>query len=261
MNKFSAPEDLFGPVSITALKKDEFSRKVEGFLPEADFAFLDEIWKSSPAILNSLLTILNERKYKNGKDNMDVALTYVISASNETPPENQGLEALYDRFPIRLFVSPIDSKLSRADYLNNTSDMKFEPQIKLSIEDVKEFNKGVVNIKINEQALLAFMECIDECHSLETPIYISDRRQKQILNILRYQALYSGQDEVNIVSMVLLKHFLWEKESDMEIVESVLDRVLPEYLAPQKLYETIEIFARMKDEIMNSLFEDKMEKN
>ncbi|MGL5955657.1 MAG: AAA family ATPase [Brevinema sp.] len=259
MNKFSAPEDLFGPVSIEALKNEQFSRKTEGFLPSADFAFLDEIWKSSPAILNALLTISNERKYKNGAKNMDVPLTYIISASNETPPPNQGLEALYDRFPIRIFVNPIQENNNRMAYLQNNDTMEFIPKETLSPEDVKRFNQGVATIKMSDKALECFTDIVDQCHELEeNPIYISDRRQKQLVNILRYAALYSGHDGVEVSQLVLLKYCMWDKDEDRTKIEEIVGNALLSYLMPEgfDLDTYKEEFNKTNDEIIDSLFED-----
>ena len=118
MNRFSTPEEVFGPVSIKELKEDRYVRKTEGYLPKADFAFLDEIWKSSPAILNSLLTLINERIYRNGDHVEQAPLKALIAASNETPDDNQGLDALYDRFIVRLIVPPI----AQSNHFDNLLD-------------------------------------------------------------------------------------------------------------------------------------------
>ena len=97
LTKYTTPEELFGPLSILKLKNDEFKRNVEGYLPVAKIAFLDEIFKANSSILNSLLTIINEKKYHNGKEEMDVPLVSLIGASNEFPKLEE-LKALYDRF-------------------------------------------------------------------------------------------------------------------------------------------------------------------
>lgn len=123
LNQFTSPEEVFGNISLKALngeledengnKKEEYRRITDGMLPEADVAFLDEIWKASPAILNTLLTIVNERKFHNGSKVMNVPLKALFAASNELPAKNKGLEALYDRFIFRL---PVDFIQNEEDF-------------------------------------------------------------------------------------------------------------------------------------------------
>ena len=104
LTKFSTPEEIFGPLSITELKADRFKRNTAGYLPTVHIAFLDEIFKASSSILNALLTILNERVYHNGAEPQAVPLQALIAASNELPSEQEELSALYDRFLVRVFV-------------------------------------------------------------------------------------------------------------------------------------------------------------
>jgi MoxR-like ATPase len=107
LTQFSVPEDLFGPYMLSRLDKDEFVRKTTGYLPKADIAFLDEIFKSNPSILNSLLTILNERLFHNDDENPHIQLKCLIGASNEVPEPGE-LDALYDRFLVRCEVGYVN---------------------------------------------------------------------------------------------------------------------------------------------------------
>ena len=106
VNKFTVPEDLFGPFNLQQLDQGKFERVTEGYMPEASVVFLDEIFKANPAILNSLLTILHERKFDNGVERVDVPLISVVAASNELPRPGE-LDALFDRFLVRCPVGRV----------------------------------------------------------------------------------------------------------------------------------------------------------
>ena len=106
LTRFSVPEELFGPLSIKGLEEDRYERLTASYLPTASIAFLDEIFKANSAILNALLTLLNEREFDNGTRRERTPLMAVVGASNELP-EGEELDALFDRFLLRLHVGPV----------------------------------------------------------------------------------------------------------------------------------------------------------
>jgi MoxR-like ATPase len=103
LTRFTTPEELFGPMSVAGLKKDEYRRLTAGKLPESELAFLDEIFKANSAVLNALLTLLNERLFDNGSHRITCPLITCFGASNEMP-QGEDLGALWDRFALRLMV-------------------------------------------------------------------------------------------------------------------------------------------------------------
>ena len=123
MSKFSTPDEIFGPVSIKKLKEeDRYERQTEKYLPGANIVFLDEIWKAGPAIQNALLTILNEKVYRNGGEEMAVDIRGIITASNELPPKNSSLNPIWDRFLVRLELGNIRQFKNFLNMITDTKD-------------------------------------------------------------------------------------------------------------------------------------------
>ena len=110
LGRFTEPSEIFGPVDLRKLKEGIVETETSGMLPEAEIAFLDEIFLGSTAILNTLLGILNERIFRRGHTRMKVPLRVCVGASNQLPSD-ESLAAFADRFLVRLFVEPIPDPL------------------------------------------------------------------------------------------------------------------------------------------------------
>ena len=228
MHRFSTPEDVFGPVSITELKKDNFLRKTEGFLPKSDFAFLDEIWKSSPAILNTLLTIINEKLFRNGTDVEYAPLKALIAASNETPPPGQGLEALYDRFLVRLNVPPIEGTENFERLLNaQPTRAELEPSNGLAIKQAEweKWCKEIHAVKLSEETLniIRDIRLSFEEKGEELDVYVSDRRWQKAAILLKAAAFFCERKETNLVDTLLLRHCLWTTKKNCTEVRKIVE--------------------------------------
>lgn len=234
MNRFSTPEEVFGPVSIKELKEDRYVRKTDGYLPMAEFAFLDEIWKSSPAILNALLTLINERRFRNGGKIEEVPLKALIAASNETPEVNQGLDALYDRFIVRLMVPPItlsDHFDKLLDSSPTEANVAVPGELMVKRAEWEAWRKEIQSsIRLSKETLtivhLIRSALQDQCDTLR--VYVSDRRWQRAAMLMKAAAFFNGRKETNHSDALLLQHCLWTTHENREAVAEIVANAVRE---------------------------------
>lgn len=256
MSRFSTPDEIFGPVSIQKLKtSDTYERAMEGYLPTVDVVFLDEIWKAGPAIQNTLLTVINEKIFRNGNREMHLPLKLLVAASNELPAKGEGLEALWDRFVIRIESRPIKlEKNFRAmlleaptDFLGPTdftdytdssgsmgkSDSADFSDLKITAEEYAEWAEKICKIGVKEEVLDAISAIrkslravnVDEAAERRN-IYVSDRRWKNIVRLLRTSAFMQDREEVDICDLLPIYHCLWQEPEERDAIRNIVIRAL-----------------------------------
>lgn len=262
MSRFSTPDEIFGPVSIQKLKtSDTYERAVEGYLPTADVVFLDEIWKAGPAIQNTLLTVINEKIFRNGNREMHLPLKLLVAASNELPAKGEGLEALWDRFVIRIESRPIKLEKnframlldSHADFLGPTdftdstdfsgftgglghadfADNADFSDLKITAEEYAEWTERIDKIGVKIEVLDAISAIrkslravnVDEAAERRN-IYVSDRRWKNIVRLLRTSAFMQDREEVDICDLLPIYHCLWQEPEERDAIRNIVIRAL-----------------------------------
>lgn len=239
MSRFSTPDEIFGPVSISLLKnEDRYERVVEGFLPSATVVFLDEIWKAGPSIQNALLTAINERIFQNGRTTLKLPMKALIAASNELPAEGEGLEALWDRFLVRMVSNCIQSesvfyKMIRQKNLNPTVVPEY---LLISEELYAEWQRKIEEVEISNEVCSIITNIrkrlkaeIKKENVEEMDYYISDRRWKKCVHLLQSSAFLNGRKQIDLTDIPILIHCLWNKS---ETIPTIIDIVCSSITSP-----------------------------
>jgi MoxR-like ATPase len=226
LTKFTTPEELLGPISVTGLKTDCYRRVTTGKLPEADLAFVDEVLKGSSAILNTLLKILNERTYEVGDGtSIKVPLKLCVAASNEWPSPETGKElaALFDRFVLRKSVRPILTSAGRQRLLWHRDHI---PKLSTSVtpDEVDQAHREARKLPWTDEAKEATEAIVRELS--KEGVQPGDRRQFKAVGVAQAYAWLCGSDRVEPEHLEVYASVLWDDPIEQpEKVAQVVARI------------------------------------
>lgn len=221
LTKFTEPSELFGPLDIRALRQGSYRRITTGKLPEAEIAFLDEIFNANSAVLNSILSIMQERVLYDGYTEIKVPLWTLVGASNRVPEEPE-LEALYDRFLFRQNVRPLDEEawesLIDAAWKLEMGNVEKPPKV-MSMEDLRMLNSLLFKVDLTpiKSKLLRLFMIMNE-----KELHITDRRKGKIMKAVAAHALLNGRLQATESDLVVLKYTVPRDVDDFDKVNTIL---------------------------------------
>ncbi len=241
LTRFSTPEELFGPIDLRALEAGRYERRTEGSLATAHVAFLDEIFKANSAILNALLTLLNERVYYNDGRPHPAPLLTLFGASNEIPDED-ALAALHDRFLLRFWVAPIADDDRFVAYLRHAEEPP-APLPRLPLTALARLRAASLALPVTDAALGVLARLRRELD--RRGLFVSDRRYRELLRYLRAVALLAGEDAVTPETLPHAEPALWSDPEDRAEVRAALVEALTGFTeeARRLLYQAREVHA------------------
>ncbi len=224
LTRFSEPNEVFGPIDLARLREGAVATVTTGMLPEAEFAFLDELFNANSAILNNLLTVLNERVYRRGAEVHRLPLLSLFSASNHLA-EDEALGALFDRFLLRCHVDHLRREaMPRLLAAGWALERPEETIASVSAADLRALSRRVHEVDLSG-VTEPYADVVFKARDLG--VAISDRRAVKTLKLLAASALLSGRDAANPSDLWVLR-YVWDRVEQIDplaaLVNGVLDR-------------------------------------
>jgi MoxR-like ATPase len=233
LTRFTEPNELFGPVDIREFREGRYTRRTTQMLPEAEIVFLDEIFKSNSAILNSLLHLINERKFSNGPVVMNVPLISLFGASNEVP-NDENLAAMFDRFLLRVRSDYLDSyhfhelmTKGIAHEVRKLTGKNDELRPITSAQELRRLQQSFDRFMIFPEDFLAkYKGLVFQIRS--EGITVSDRRAVKLLKLFAASAVFDGRTRVTDGDFFILRH-IWNNLDQAELLEEIVNPVVDSY--------------------------------
>jgi MoxR-like ATPase len=228
LTRFTEPNEIFGPVDIAAFREGKYQRRMEGMLPLAEIVFLDEVFKSNSAILNSLLTLLNERRYTSGGQVMKCPLLSAFGASNEVP-QDETLTAIFDRFILRIKSENLDAyhfqellQKGMEHEVMQLTDAPIQPYV--AARELAEVHRAFAQrMHFSEEFFSRYKGLVFQIRA--EGVTLSDRRVVKLLKLFAASAYLDGRAEPDAGDFFVLKH-VWNNEDQAAILDAIVTPVL-----------------------------------
>ncbi|MFA6514529.1 MAG: AAA family ATPase [Patescibacteria group bacterium] len=232
LSKYTTDKDLFVAQTNIVEQSTESGKSIKfipdttGMLPEAHIAFLDETFKANSATLNSLLTLVNEKKFHVQGKPISCPLISLFGASNELPDEEDGLGALYDRFLIRIISQRVKDRGNRIEMRQksrarrgNKAAGNLQPTT-ITLTELADLQKQVLQVVVPVSIDEQVEELVEQL--LSENIIISDRRDVRVDPLLQAKALMEGRKIVNVTDLSILRHCFWSDPKEIKTVERII---------------------------------------
>ncbi|KAA2245566.1 AAA domain-containing protein [Chitinophaga agrisoli] len=223
LTRFTEPNELFGPFDIRKLREGDLVTNTEGMLPEASLIFLDELLNANSAILNSLLMVLNERIFRRGRETRHLPALMIIGASNHLP-EDEALQALFDRFLIRVRCDYVDpQQLSAVLHAGwNLELPKTALHTAMDAEDIRLLQQQLANVDL-QGIRPVYITLVQQLRN--AGLMVSDRRAVKLQRLIAASALLSKRFTAYPSDLWVLK-YIWDTEEQQEIIAGIVNTVV-----------------------------------
>jgi MoxR-like ATPase len=222
LTRFSEPNEVFGPIDLVRLREGTVATVTSRMLPEGEFVFLDELFNANSAILNNLLTVLNERVYRRGVEVHQLPLLSLFAASNHLP-EDDALRALFDRFLLRSHVDNLNR-----DQLPRLLDAGWELEragpleSSVSAADLRDLAQQVYNVELTGIAE-RYADVVSKVRDLG--VALSDRRAVKVLKLVAGSALLCGRSKAQVSDFWVFR-YVWDREEQIAPLKALVAGVI-----------------------------------